>query len=343
MNTNVFVFGTDTLLADFLSSAVRENDRYFYFQKTPLDYSFILGDIIILISDDINEIKRVGANLPPEVPLMLLTRNYEWFNLVEFPLLKVITYPLSVLMLRTYLGEMKEYISKYRFLEKSLVGCSDEMKKLRRNIIFSSTIDTPVNIYGESGTGKTLAARLIHKLRHSDRDMVYINCANLSSSLFDSDLFGHAKGAFTSASSSRRGLLSMANNSTLFLDEIGNLSLNHQAKLLDTIENGRYRSVGDDSEHVSSFRLITAGQESLESLVEKKKLRKDFYYRISSFSFSIKPLRDHKEDIPDIVRYYEEKRKTTKRHISNYDPFFHSDWKGNIRELLHYLDRVFLV
>lgn len=342
MNTNVFVFGTDTTLADFLSSAVKENDRYFYSEKTPLDYSFFLGDIIILISDDITEIRRIGANLPAEVPLMLLTRNYEWFNLVEFPLLKVITYPLSIFMLRTYLSEMKEYIAKYRFLENAIVGCSSEMKNLRRNIILASTINTPVNIYGESGTGKTLAARLIHRLRHSDKDMVYINCANLSPSLFDSDLFGHAKGAFTSASSSRKGLLHLANDSTLFLDEIGNLSLDHQAKLLDTIENGRYRSVGDDSEHSSSFRLITAGQESLERLLEEKKLRLDFYYRISSFSFPIKPLREHKEDIPELVRHYERKKKSNKRHISNYDSLLRSDWKGNIRELLHYLDRIFL-
>lgn len=342
MNTNVFVFGTDTTLADFLSSAVKENDRYFYSQKTPLDYTFFLGDIIILISDDLTEIKRIVKNLPAEIPLMLLTRNYEWFNLLEFPLLKVITYPLSLFMLRTYLNEMKEYISKYRFLESAIIGCSDEIKNLRRNIILSSTINSPVNIYGESGTGKTLAARLIHRLGQSSKEMVYINCANLSSSLFDSDLFGHTKGAFTSASSSRKGLLHMADNSTLFLDEIGNLSLEHQAKLLDTIENGKYRSVGDDSEHSSSFRLITAGQESLEALVEKKKLRLDFYYRISSFSFSIKPLREHKEDIPEIVKYYEKKKKSNRRHISNYEMLLRSDWKGNIRELLHYLDRIFL-
>ena len=343
MNVNIFVFGTDPELSEYLSSSIKTPDKYYFPSDSPLDYSFLLGDIIILISDDLVTIRNTAEHISPEIPLLLITKKYEWFNLINYPLLKVLTLPLTFMLIKTYLEEMRNSIIKYKLLESHIVGKSREIKKLRSNIVLASSLDTPVNIYGESGTGKTLAARLIHRLKYSDRDMVYINCANLSSSLADSDLFGHTKGAFTSAHSSRKGLIHLAHESTLFLDEIGNLPLDQQAKLLDTIENGRYRNVGDDSEHSSKFRLITAAQQPLEELLEMKKLREDFYYRISSFSFGIKPLREHKEDIPEIVKSYESRKKTLKRKINDFTPFFQSQWKGNIRELLHYLDRIFLV
>ncbi len=343
MNVNIFVFGSDPGLSEHLSSSIKGGDTYYYPPDTPLDYSFLLGDIIILISDDMTVIKNTAEHISPEIPLLLITRKHEWTSLINYPLMKVLTLPLSIIMIKTYLEQMRTSIIKYKHLESQIVGKSRDTKKLRSNIVLASSLDSPVNIYGESGTGKTLAARLIHRLKYSDRDMVYINCANLSSSLADSDLFGHTKGAFTSANSSRKGLIHQAHESTLFLDEIGNLPLDQQAKLLDTIENGRYRNVGDDTEHSSNFRLITAAQHPLEELLEMKKLREDFYYRISSFSFGIKPLREHKEDIPEIVINYENKKKSLRRRISDFTPFLQSQWKGNIRELLHYLDRIFLI
>ncbi len=343
MDINIFIFGSDEDLSNYLSSSSLNENCHFLSQESPIDYSFSLGDIVILVSDDLHLIKNTVNHLSREIPFLLLTRKYNWFHLVDYPFLKVITHPFTSLLLKSYIEEMIDSINKYRLLENHIVGNSNDIKKLRSNIILASSITSPINIYGESGTGKTLAAKLIHKLRHKEKDLVYINCANLSSSVADSDLFGHSKGAFTSASSHRKGLISQANNSTLFLDEIGNLPLDKQAKLLDTIENGIYRSIGDDSEHISSFHLITAGQEPLEKLLEKKKLREDFYYRISSFSFCITPLREHKEDIPELVRHYEKRKKITKRHITDYEPFFLSDWLGNIRELIHFLDRVYLV
>lgn len=343
MDINIFVFGSDSELSLFLSSSSMNESCHFLSQESPLDYSFSLGDIIILVSDNLDLIKKTVRHISTEIPFLLLTHKYSRLHLVDYPLMKVITHPFTSLALKCDIEKMIDSINKYRLLETHIVGKSRDIKRLRSNIVLASTMSSPVNIYGESGTGKTLAAKLIHKLSRKEKEMVYINCANLSSSVADSDLFGHSKGAFTSASSKRNGLLSMADNSTLFLDEIGNLPLDKQAKLLDTIENGRYRSIGDDSEQSSSFRLITAGQEPLEKLLEKKKLREDFYYRISSFSFSIAPLREHKEDIPELVRHYESRKKITKNLITDYDAFFLSDWLGNIRELIHFLDRIYLV
>lgn len=220
------------------------------------------------------------------------------------------------------------------------VGHSPAIAKLRSDLIRASLSICPVHISGETGTGKTMSARLIHTLSKVKKPLVYVNCSNLQSSLSDSDLFGHIKGAYTNASSPREGLLGEANGTTLFLDEIGDLPTDVQGKLLDVLENGTYRSMGSNQEKKTRFRLITAGKERLEELVEEKRLRQDFYYRISSLEIEVPPLRKHSEDIPDLVRHYLEEKGIEDFFRGDYATLMQGEWKGNVRELLHYLDKL---
>ncbi len=339
---HIHVFGSNSFLSEFLNSSIHGDDSFSECQKSPLDLTFTHGDILILVSAGMTLIRKLYEHITAEIPVILITDEYEWFEFINFPFLKVINPPFSSFMLHKCLDECRSVISEFRNLEKHVAGKSSDACRLRADIIMASRTAIPVHISGESGTGKTHAAKLIHLLGRQKRNLVYVNCANLSSSIADSDLFGHSKGAFTGAHSTRNGLLKEADGSTLFLDEIGNLPLEEQAKLLDTIESGRYRSVGCDGENTSSFRLITAAHRSLEELLEEKKLREDFYYRISSLTFSIKPLREHKEDIPHIVRHYERMKKIENSTIRNFSPLMKPDWKGNIRQLLHFLDRIYV-
>ncbi len=170
--------------------------------------------------------------------------------------------------------------------------------------------------------------------------MICINSSLLNSSLSEAQLFGYAKGAYTGAFENRAGLIEKANNSTLFLDEIENLSLEVQSRLLRLIENGEYRKLGETMVQKSNFRLITASNIPLEELIKKKKFRKDFYYRIALFSQELPPLREHLEDLPLLIDYYYKKvgetRPCSKEMLNS---LYNYSFSGNVRELNGILER----
>ena len=299
-------------------------------------------DVVAVSDDSSKDIFSIWKNLDPSVSLLMASSHLLPFvkhlgsgNIFHIPLIHT----------NFDVKNALEAIRRQRVLENSLksyfVGKSRIMKRLRSQIAFSSLSSLPVHLYGETGTGKTFSSRLIHTISGNRKKLVYVNCSNLNSNLGDSDLFGHTKGAFTSSCSERKGLLGLADDSTLFLDEVGDLPLDLQGKLLDAIENGTYRKIGSDTEDRSSFRLITAAHRSLEELVEDKKLRKDFYYRIKNISIYFPPLKDHLEDIPDLIKDYEEKNSITDIRLKDWNPLMEYGWEGNVRELLHFLDRVY--
>lgn len=340
--SELLVFGENAHLIKYLENSI---DKHFLFLPLySLEVPISFGNIVILVSEDIDFIQRTTSSLAPWIPIIVITKRYDWIDKTNRSFLETLPPSPTSIDIKTAIEKAEKAIINYKEVEKELVGISNDVSILRSNIVLSSFNASAVNISGETGTGKTIAARIIHKLSNSrKKKMVYINCANLSSQIIDSELFGHTKGAYTGADSQREGLIEEANDSTLFLDEIGNLTLEQQAKLLDTIEYGRFRRIGENCEKISKFRLITAAQEPLESLLEQKKLREDFYYRISSYSFKIQPLRNHKEDIPYIVKFYEKRNKNIKREINDFTPLMNKDWKGNVRELFHYLDRIFMI
>ena len=206
--------------------------------------------------------------------------------------------------------------------------------------------DTNVLVLGETGTGKELVARAIHGLSlRKDRALVKMNCAALPSNLIESELFGHEKGAFTGAHSRRLGRFEIADGTTLFLDEIGELSVELQPKLLQVIQTGEFERLGSSKTIKVDVRIIAATNRNLEEEVRKGRFREDLWYRLNIFPITMPPLRGHMDDIPLLVNFYVQK--ITKRlgkkidiipaNAMNVLQNYH--WPGNVRELENVLER----
>ena len=224
-------------------------------------------------------------------------------------------------------------------LKKNMIleGRSKIMQSIRGKILSYAKSDEPIYLYGETGTGKNKAAEMIHKCSGKKKPMVYENCANLQSALKSSRLFGHIKGSFTGATAPRKGLFGMADGTNIFLDEIETLDLETQAQLLDVLDSGYYKAVGSNRQLYSSFRLITASNENLEKLSEKGRIRKDLLFRINSLYIEIPPLREHMEDIPDIIDSYEYEKGIISNRFSDFSMLDNMDFPGNVRQLFSYV------
>ena len=227
-----------------------------------------------------------------------------------------------------------------------LIGISSEMKKVYGVIEKAAKSDAPVIILGESGTGKELVARAIHERgNRKNGAYVQVNCAALNEFLLESELFGHVKGSFTGAFRDRKGRFETAHGGDLFLDEIGDIPLSIQIKLLRALETKRFEHVGDDRSISVDVRIITATNKNLIELISQSKFREDLYFRINVFPIHLPPLRKRKEDIPLLVETFMRRlNKKTKKNIGgirreamNVLVAYH--WPGNVRELksiLHY-------
>ena len=212
-----------------------------------------------------------------------------------------------------------------------LVGFSEQMTKLREEIKRTAKIALPVLILGESGTGKEEVARCIHNLSpRRNRHFVPVNCASISRDLSESEFFGHKKGAFTGANTGRPGLILQSHGGSLFLDEIGDMPLEIQAKLLRVLESREVRQVGSDSETNVDFRLIAATNKDLRTLVKEGKFREDLYYRIYGRVFTLPPLRDRREDIVAIAKFFAKPKLLSNEAI---DFLKILDYPGNVRQL----------
>jgi DNA-binding NtrC family response regulator len=228
-----------------------------------------------------------------------------------------------------------------------LIGTSDYMKDLKDSIRRIAQTDSTVLITGPSGTGKELVARTIHQLsKRADRPFIPVDCSSLAENLMESELFGHAKGAFSGATESRDGRFQIANTGTLFLDEISNINLNVQAKLLRVIQEREVPRVGKSLPEKIDVRLIAATNRDLHTEVAAGKFREDLFYRLSVVPLDIKPLREHKADILPIAEYYldyyRKKHKSKVRRFSEEakKSLLSYQWPGNIRELKNTIERL---
>jgi DNA-binding NtrC family response regulator len=206
--------------------------------------------------------------------------------------------------------------------------------------------DSTILLTGESGTGKDVLARFIHsKSARSGNPMIMVNCGALPETLFESEFFGHERGAFTGASSLRRGLLEAADGSSFFLDEIGDMPLVMQVKLLHFLEQGRFRRVGSTRDQNADVRIIAATNRDLESEVEQQRFRADLYYRLNVVSLHVPPLRERTEDIPEFINHFLEiYRQRFNRPQLDLSPearqgLLAYSWPGNVRELRNCLER----
>lgn len=220
------------------------------------------------------------------------------------------------------------------------------MKELFKEISIVSKSDSTILIEGESGTGKEKVAKAIHKLsKRAEFPFIAINCSAIPVDLFENELFGHEKGAYTGASNKEIGKIELAGEGTLFLDEIGELNLVSQAKLLRVLQEKEFFRVGGSNLIPAKCRFISATNRNLEEMVEKGKFREDLFYRINVVHIRIPPLRERKEDIPLLVQHFIDKfSKIDNKEIFSIDDeamniLLDYDWPGNVRELENAIER----
>jgi len=210
--------------------------------------------------------------------------------------------------------------------------------------------DSTVLLHGETGTGKELIARAIHNLSsRRERAYVRMNCAAIPSGLLESELFGHEKGAFTGALIQRKGRFELADGGSLFLDEIGDISLELQPKLLRAVQEQEFERLGSSKTISVNVRLIAATHRDLPAMIREEKFREDLFYRFNVFPIEIPPLRDRREDIPLLVNYFVSKlsqrmrKQITSVSRQTMEVLTNHSWRGNVRELANFIERAVIL
>ncbi len=232
-----------------------------------------------------------------------------------------------------------------------LVGNSPAMAAVHRMIATIAPTDCTVLIFGETGTGKELVARgLYQQSKRGETPFIPVNCGALAENLVESELFGHRKGAFTSADKDKKGLFDVANGGTLFLDEVGELNKNIQVKLLRFLESGEVRRVGDTEPSRSDVRVLCATNRDLRDLIQRDEFREDLFFRINTFEIRLPALRERRSDIPDLARYL--LACAAKRPVEQIadllspeaiDTLLEHDWPGNVRELRNVMEHAHIL
>ncbi|MCS7149687.1 MAG: sigma-54 dependent transcriptional regulator [Caldimicrobium sp.] len=247
------------------------------------------------------------------------------------------------------LKTLKESLPK-SYLSQDLVGESKAIREILQKIDLIAETDVPVLIYGESGTGKEVIADLIYKLsKRVDQPYIKLNCTAIPETLFEAELFGFEKGSFTGAVEAKKGKLELAHGGTLLLDEIGDLPYSIQPKLLRVLETNSFFPLGSKKEVKVDVRYIFSTSKDLKRLVDEGKFRDDLYYRINVIPIRVPPLRERKEDIPHLMRFFlqnfAQKYKKNMPEISKeaYLALLNYDYPGNVRELKHIMERAILL
>ncbi|MBN1113770.1 MAG: sigma-54-dependent Fis family transcriptional regulator [Oligoflexia bacterium] len=235
--------------------------------------------------------------------------------------------------------------------EKEFIGSSAEAGRIKEMVGRVSSYDSTVLITGSSGSGKEIIARLIHAKSDRSRTGAFIgvNCAAIPTELLESELFGYEKGAFTGATTKRQGLFELAHRGTIFLDEIGDMELALQAKVLRVLEDKKFRRVGGRDELETDVRVIAATNRNIQEMIEEGSFREDLYYRLNVFNISLPGLRDRGNDVLEIADYFVEYLNSKmKKSIKGFSEdvkkaFLAHDWNGNVRELRNVIERAFIM
>jgi len=228
-----------------------------------------------------------------------------------------------------------------------IIGCSTGLKEVIRKIDWVVQLDTPVLLLGETGVGKEVIANTLHKTStRKDMPFIKVNCGAIPDSLIDSELFGYEKGAFTGADKQKRGRFEQAHNGTIFLDEIGELSMPAQVRLLRVLETREVVRVGGGAPIKVNIKIISATNKNLEQMVADGTFREDVFYRLNVFPITIPPLRQRKNDIPLLIDYFIKKKSAELNITNNYHPtpdmldiLKDYNWPGNVRELENMIER----
>src|SRR5208337_2366636 len=254
---------------------------------------------------------------------------------------------------RDHLEDQRVYLeseisSEYDF--EDIIGRSSAFQKVLEQVTIVAPTDATVLLHGETGTGKELVARAIHNLSsRRQRTFVRLNCAAIPSGLLESELFGHEKGAFTGALMQKKGRFELADGGSLFLDEIGDISLELQPKLLRAVQEQEFERLGNAKTIHVDVRIIAATHRDLPAMIREEKFREDLFYRFNVFPIEIPPLRERREDIPPLVKYFVSKlsrrmgRQISSTPKATMEALTNCPWKGNIRELANFIERAVIL
>ena len=270
------------------------------------------------------------------------------FDFIEKPLSieKVIVAINNALNFRR-LEEENRYLRKKTIEKHSITGNSPPITALKKHIAIAAPTNSWILITGENGSGKELVARTIHQLSpRADQPLIDVNCAAIPEELFESELFGHEKGAFTEATTKKRGKFELAGNGTIFLDEIGDMSLRTQGKFLRVLQDLRFQRIGGGRTLSVNVRVIAASNKDLKKEIEKGNFRNDLYYRLNVIPIEVPPLRNRFEDIPPLVETFldefakqnrSQRKKITQASLELLCKY---SWPGNVRELKNLMERL---
>ena len=273
------------------------------------------------------------------------------YDLIEKPLSidKVIVAINNALNFRR-LEEENRYLRKKMIEKNSISGNSPPIQQLKKQVAVAAPTDTWILIKGENGTGKELVARTIHQLsRRASQPLITVNCAAIPEELIESELFGHEKGAFPGASMKKRGKFELAHSGTIFLDEIGDMSLRTQSKMLRVLEEQKFNRLGGSRTITVDVRVIAATNKELEKEIESGQFREELYYRLNVVPIEVPALRERMEDIPVLVDiFFEEFAKQTQKKKKKMTPaalelLRRSPWPGNVRELKNLVERLIIM
>ncbi|HNR48669.1 MAG TPA: sigma-54 dependent transcriptional regulator [Bacteroidia bacterium] len=324
-------------------------------------YDLIFCDIKMPKMDGIEVLENLQSKCP-EVPVVMISGHGNIdtaveaikkgaFDFIAKPLdLNRILITVRNAMDRTVLVKETKTLRRKITRTNDMIGDSQGIKHVKEIIERVAPTDARVMITGSNGTGKELVARWIHeKSNRREMPLIEVNCAAIPSELIESELFGHEKGAFTSAIKTRSGKFEQANGGTIFLDEIGDMSLSAQAKVLRALQENRITRVGGEKDFAVDVRILAATNKDLKKEIEKGNFREDLYHRLSVILIHVPSLDERKEDIPHLVRYFlkevADEYKNPVKEISDeaIKELQNKSWTGNIRELRNVVERLVIL
>ncbi|MEW4925635.1 sigma-54 dependent transcriptional regulator [Algibacter sp. 2305UL17-15] len=325
------------------------------------DYDLVLCDIKMPKMDGV-EVLEATKKIKPETPIVMISGHGDLDTAVNTMRMGAFDYiskpPDLNRLLNTVRNALdrKELVVENKILKKKvskkyeMIGDSDSISQIKAIIDKVAPTDARVLITGPNGTGKELVAHWLHeKSERVKAPMIEVNCAAIPSELIESELFGHVKGAFTSANKDRAGKFEAANGGTIFLDEIGDMSLSAQAKVLRALQEGRIQRVGSDKDIKVNVRVVAATNKNLKKEIEEGRFREDLYHRLAVILIKVPSLNERREDIPLLINHFSKKisdeQGTAQKNFSDkaIKLLQDYDWTGNIRELRNVVERLIIL
>ena len=325
------------------------------------DFDLVLCDIKMPKMDGV-EVLEAARKIKPEIPIVMISGHGDLDTAVNTMRLGAFDYISKPPDLNRLLNtvrhalDRKELVVENKILKKKvskkyeMIGDSDAISQIKEIIDKVAPTDARVLVTGPNGTGKELVAHWLHeKSTRSKGSLIEVNCAAIPSELIESELFGHVKGAFTSANKDRAGKFEAANGGTIFLDEIGDMSLSAQAKVLRALQESRVQRVGSDKDIKVDVRVVAATNKNLKKEIQEGRFREDLYHRLAVILIKVPALNDRREDIPLLINHFSQKiageQGTAKKSFSDsaIKLLQEYDWTGNIRELRNVIERLIIL